>query len=86
MTLFSVARDKLFLKFGPEPSPKDEPSVRMTEIFDKEQTPIRLVDCVQLQLQDEEIKSTGWICPFCKKKQKKIKKQLKFRYGILKYT
>ena len=53
----------------------------MTEIFDKEQTPIRLVDCVQLQLQDEEIKSTGWICPFCKKKQKKIKKQLKFRYG-----
>ena len=58
----------------------------MTEIFDKEQTPIRLVDCVQLQLQDEEIKSTGWICPFCKKKQKKIKKQLKFRYGIPKYN
>jgi len=36
------------------------------------------MDCLDLQLADEEIVSNGWFCPFCKKKQKKFTKQLKF--------
>lgn len=75
------ARDRLFMPSVMNPVTwRDEPSVRLTELFDKEQAPIKLSDCIQLQLQDEEITSTsGWTCPFCKKKQQKIKKQLKFR-------
>ena len=76
-----VARDRIFApSVTNSVTPRDEPSVRLTQLFDKEQAPIKLTDCIQLQLQDEELSSAGgWTCPFCKKKQQKIKKQLKFR-------